>query len=73
MLKYKIGDVITVVELNTTIDEREGIFIGGVGEIIVADKIKAYPYEVKFYQKGIQELNMKLGSRLFDENELRLA
>lgn len=70
MLKFKTGDKVYVCTLNTTIDNRESIFLGAIGEIITANKHKAFPYEVKFYQEKVQELNMELGSRMFDENEL---
>jgi len=71
MLKFKVSDPIYVASLNSVVNKREGMFIGAVGDIIVADESKAFPYQVKFYDKEIENLNLQLGIRLWDENELR--
>jgi hypothetical protein len=71
MLKFKVGDVITVGKIEFRFDEfeGEGRFIGAVGEIIEAVE-GVHPYQVGFYDKEIQKINKQMGSRLFDEDEL---
>ena len=76
MLKYKVGDKVKVNDkLNINFDdsEDEALLIGHVGKIIDAVETGAFPYEVKFEDEKIQEINMNMGSRLFDEYELDLV
>ncbi|KKR26638.1 MAG: hypothetical protein UT55_C0004G0002 [Candidatus Peregrinibacteria bacterium GW2011_GWE2_39_6] len=71
MLKFKIGDEVTVGKIEFKFDESEGEgrFIGGVGVIIEAVE-GISPYQIKFYDKGTQKVNENMGSRLFEESEL---
>ena len=71
MLKFKIGDEVTVGKIEFKFDESEGEgrFIGGVGVIIEAVE-GISPYQIKFYDKGTQKVNENMGSRLFEEYEL---
>jgi len=76
MLKYKIGDNVKVNDkLNINFDDSEGeaLLIGQIGEIIDAVEVGTFPYEVMFKDKKIQEINIGMGSRLFDEYELNLV
>jgi len=71
MLKFKVGDEVTVGKIEFKFDESEGEgrFIGGVGVIIEAVE-GISPYQIKFYDKGTQKVNENMGSRLFEESEL---
>ena len=76
MLKYKIGDNVKVNDkLNINFDDSEGeaLLNGQIGEIIDAVEVGAFPYEIRFKDKKIQEINIGMGSRLFDEYELNLV
>jgi len=76
MLKYKVGENVKVNDkLNINFDDSEGesLLIGQVCKIIDAVENGAFPYEVKFEDEKIQEINMDMGSRLFDEYELELV
>ena len=72
MLKFKIGDEVTVDNIKLMFDdsEGEGRFIGAVGEIIEAVEVVSNPYQIRFYNKDIQKVNEEMGSRLFYESEL---
>ena len=71
MLKFKIGDKVTVDNIKFMFDdsEDEARFIGAVGEIIEAMG-SFNPYQIIFYDKEIQKVNENMGSRLFYESEL---
>ena len=71
MLKFKVGDEVTVGKIEFKFDESEGEgrFIGGVGVIIEAMG-SFNPYQIRFYDKDIQKVNENMGSRLFYESEL---
>lgn len=71
MLKFKTEDEVVIGEIAFRFDESEGEgrFIGQVGEIIEAIEGN-HPYQIRFYDKEIQEINEGMGSRLFDESEL---
>jgi len=71
MLKFKIGDKVTVDNIKFMFDdsEDEARFIGAVGEIIEAMG-SFNPYQIRFYNKDIQKVNEEMGSRLFYELEL---
>jgi len=71
MLKFKIGDEVTVGKIEYKFDESEGEgrFIGAVGKIIEAVE-GVSPYQIWFYNKEIQKVNEEMGSRLFEESEL---
>jgi len=71
MLKFKVGDEVTVGKIEFKFDESEGEgrFIGGVGVIIEAMG-SFNPYQIIFYDKEIQKVNENMGSRLFYESEL---
>jgi len=71
MLKFKVGDEVTVGKIEFKFDESEGEgrFIGGVG--VITEAVEAVsPYQIRFYDKGIQKVNENMGSRLFEESEL---
>jgi len=71
MLKFKVGDEVTVDNIEVMFDDFEGEvrFIGAVGEIIEAmDSFN--PYQIRLYDKDIQKVNEEMGSRLFYESEL---
>ena len=72
MLKFKVGDEVTVDNIKFMFDESEGEgrFIGGVGVIIEAVEGVGNPYQIRFYDKDIQKVNEEIGSRLFYESEL---
>jgi len=72
MLKFKVGDEVTVDNIKFMFDDSEGEarFIGAVGEIIEAVEGVSNPYQIRFYNKDIQKVNEEMGSRLFYENEL---
>jgi len=72
MLKFKVGDEVTVDNIKFMFDdsEGEGRFIGAVGEIIEAVEGASNPYQIRFYNKEIQNVNDEIGSRLFYESEL---
>jgi len=71
MLKFKVGDEVTVDNIKIMFDDSEGEarFIGAVGEIIEAMG-SFNPYQIRFYNKEIQKVNEEMGSRLFYESEL---
>ena len=71
MLKFKVGDEVTVGKIDPKFNEPENetILIGHIGEIIeVVEGIS--PYQVRFYNKYAQKINEEMGSRLFEESEL---
>jgi len=72
MLKFKVGDEVTVDDIKIMFDDSEGEvrFIGAVGEIIEAVEGTSNPYQIRFYDKNIQKVNEEMGSRLFYESEL---
>jgi len=72
MLKFKVGDEVTVDNIKIMFDDSEGEmrFIGAVGEIIEAVEGVANPYQIRFYDKEIHKVNEQIGSRLFYESEL---
>ena len=71
MLKFKVGDEITVGKIDPKFDESENeiVLIGHIGEIIEAVE-GVYPYQVRFYNEYAQKINEEMGSRLFEESEL---
>jgi len=71
MLKFKVGDEVTVDNIKFMFDDSEGEarFIGAVGVIIEAMG-SFNPYQIRFYDKEIQKVNEDMGSRLFFESEL---
>jgi len=76
MLKFKNNDMVKVNnKLNIRFEdkEQERKLIGKIGVIIEALENSAYPYQVKFEDDKIQEINLDMGSRLFDEYELDFA
>jgi len=72
MLKFKVGDEVTVDNIKIMFDDSEGEirFIGAVGEIIEAVESVSNSYQIRFYDKDIQKVNEEIGSRLFYESEL---
>ena len=72
MLKFKVGDEVTVDNIKFMFDGSGGggRFIGAVGEIIEAVEGVSNPYQIRFYDKEIQKVNENMGSRLFYESEL---
>jgi len=72
MLKFKVGDEVTVDNIKIMFDDSEGEarFIGAVGVIIEVVEGVSNPYQIKFYDKEIQKVNENMGSRLFKESEL---
>lgn len=69
LLKYNIGDKVKVnnnLNINSEDDTQERLLIGQISTSITA----AFPYELEFINKKIQQINWNMGSRLFDEYEL---
>jgi len=71
MLKFKIGDEVTVSKIDHKFDESENetVLIGHIEEIIEAVE-GVSPYQVRFYNEYAQKVNEEMGSRLFEESEL---
>jgi len=76
MLKFKNNDRVKVnnkLNIRWEDKEQEKRLIGEIGVIVEALENSAYPYQIKFDDDKIQEINLDMGSRLFDEYELDFA